>query len=288
MKIRSLVSGVSWKNPVINALVHAADPFDYVARKAAGRSYIPPYSIRIRSNGVRQDIGGEGFVRVGKQIAALLQKHAGLTPDSRVLELGCGCGRNALGLSGVLNAGNYTGMDIERVALEAAKNNQRLLGKKFQFDFLDVRNDTYNPDGEYPATEYVFPYGAQSFDVVFMISVLTHMLTDEVKNYAKEIARVLKPGGRCFATTYLLDRPMTSQFPFSAQQHSYANEAVPGIAVAYYSSFLVSTFAANGLCLTAGPLWGTVHSEGQSETGLDQDLTVFSLLGHPMQSTFTP
>jgi SAM-dependent methyltransferase len=276
MSLRSLIGGVSWKNPVINALVHAADPLDFIARKASGRSYIPPYSIRIRSNGVRQDIGGEGFVRVGKQIAALLQKHAGLTPDSRVLELGCGCGRNALGLSGILNSGNYTGMDIEKIALEAAKNNQRLQGKKFHFDFLDVRNDTYNPDGKYPATEYVFPYRSQSFDVVFMISVLTHMLTDEVTNYAKEIARILKPGGRCFATAYLLDRPMTSQFPFSAQQHSYANETVPGIAVAYQSSFLASTFADNGLRLTVGPLWGTVHPDEESETGLDQDLMVSS------------
>jgi hypothetical protein len=31
------------------------------------------------------------------------------------------------------------------------------------------------------------------------------MFTDQVDNYIREIARVLKPGGRCIATVYLLN-----------------------------------------------------------------------------------
>lgn len=267
-----LSCGVSWKNPAISALVHAADPVDYAIRKLKGRAYLPPFSIRVRSNGVRGDIGGAGFVGAAQQITGLIREYAGLAPDSKVLEIGCGCGRNAFGLSAFLNDGNYTGMDIERVALEGARRNKRLQSKGFRFDFLDVRNDAYNPKGRYPAAKYVLPYANQSFDVVFLISVFTHMLTDEVTNYARQIARVLKPGGRCFLTAYLLDRDMMKPFPYKSQQHSYENEAVPEIAVAYRSAFIASAFADNGMEFTAGPLWGTVH--GDSETGLDQDVMV--------------
>lgn len=43
------------------------------------------------------------------------------------------------------------GMDIERVALEGAEKNRMLRNKGFRFDFLDIRNDAYNPDGRYEA-----------------------------------------------------------------------------------------------------------------------------------------
>jgi len=118
-------------------------------------------------------------------------------------------------------------------------------------------NPTYNPDGRHLAMEYVLPYPDQSFDVVFLISVFTHILTDAVRNYAKQIARVLRPGGWCFLTAYLLNRDMAKQFGFRAQEHSYADESVPGITVAYNSGFLSSTFAANGTLMSCGPLWGT-------------------------------
>jgi len=272
---RGLIRGVTWKNPIVNVVVHAADPVDFMVRRMNGRVHLPPYSIRVRSNGVRQDIGGEGFVQVGLTITSLLRARAQLAPQSRILEIGCGCGRNAIALADFLDDGNYTGMDIERVALQAARKNSLLRRKRFAFDFLDIRNDAYNPDGRYLATEYVMPYADQAFDVVFLISVFTHMLTDEVRNYAMQIARVLKPGGRCFLTAYLLDRNMEKQFGFRAQEHSYADESVPGIAVAYNSAFLLSTFAANGMVVSCGPLWGTVHIS-LSQTPLDQDLIVFT------------
>jgi SAM-dependent methyltransferase len=198
-----------------------------------------------------------------------------LTPDSRTLEIGCGCGRTAFALASFLKDGNYTGMDIERVALQSAKRNRLLCEKRFAFELLDIRNDLYNPNGQYLATDYVLPYPDQSFDVVFLLSVFTHMLTDEVRNYAKEITRVLKPGGHCFFSAFLLDREMEKQFPFHLQEHSYADEAIPGIAVAYNSEFLISTFAGNRMSLSEGPLWGTVHGKLATTTEY-QDLMVFA------------
>jgi SAM-dependent methyltransferase len=270
---RRCVRGVSWKNPVVSAAIHAVNPLDSAARRIRGTSHLPPYSIRTRSVGVRRDIGGKEFVRVGNHMASLLRAHAALTPDCKVLEIGCGCGRNAFALADYLHSGNYTGMDIERVALEGARSNRLLCEKEFRFEFLDVRNDAYNPDGRFLAAEYIFPYRDRSFDVAFMVSVFTHMLTDEVRNYAGQVSRVLRPGGRCFFTAFLLDGRSAGEFPFRSQEHSYSNEAVPGIAVAYTKEFFSSTFTANGMELTAGPLWGTARGGMGTR---DQDILVFT------------
>lgn len=270
---RRCVRGVTWKNPFVSVAIHAIDPVDSIARRIGGTSHLPPYSIRARSVGIRRDIGGKEFIRVGTHMASLLRTHAGLTPDCKVLEIGCGCGRNAFALSDYLHDGNYTGMDIERVALEEAKSNRLLRGKGFKFEFLDVRNDAYNPGGRYLASEYVLPYPDRSFDVVFMVSVFTHMLTDEVRNYTRQISRVLRPGGRCFFTTFLLDGRNVKEFPFSSQEHSYSNEAVPGIAVAYTIDFLSSTFIADGMKLTSGPIWGAERGAPRIR---DQDIVVFT------------
>ena len=271
---RGLLRGVSWKNPVVNTLVHAVDPVDSLIRRINGQYYLPPYSVRARSVGIRPDIGGKEFIQVGRAIANLLKVHAALAPKSKTLEIGCGCGRNAFALADFLRDGTYTGMDIERVALEGAKKNEWLRKKRFSFDLLDVRNDAYNPEGRYAASDYVLPYPDRSFDVVFMVSVFTHMLSDEVNNYARQIARVLKPGGRCLFTAFLLEGRAQSEFPFHAQQHSYANESIPGIAVAYRLDYLASIFRANGMRITAGPLWG--ETQGTVAPTRQQDVVVFT------------
>src|SRR3954452_23014549 len=41
--------------------------------------------------------------------------------------------------------------------------------------------------------------------LVFLCSVFTHMMPNEAANYIGEIARVLKPGGRCVVTYFLLN-----------------------------------------------------------------------------------
>lgn len=226
--------------------------------------------------GVNSDIGGKNFVRGSRRIYDLLLTYASVTPDSRVLEIGCGCGRIAFALAEQLNDGNYVGMDVEKIALEGAKANLFLYKKGFKFDLLDVKNDAYNPEGKYAASEYIFPYSEKSFDVVFMISVFTHMLTDEVHNYTKEISRLLKPRGRCFLTSFLSDDRNPQFFPFRAQQHSYSNEAIPGLAVAYQSAFLVEAFGANGMQLVAGPVWGPEPLPEDEFQMRGQDIMVFA------------
>jgi SAM-dependent methyltransferase len=105
---------------------------------------------------------------------------AALTPSSKVLDIDSGFGRLAVGLIPYLDQnGSYDGLDIVPAGIDWCK----------------------------------FPFDAETFDLVTLTSVFTHMLPAEVDNYLAEIARVLKPNGRCYATYLLLtaeSRPLMS------------------------------------------------------------------------------
>jgi SAM-dependent methyltransferase len=75
----------------------------------------------------------------------------------------------------------------------------------FRFHLIDVYNDLYNREGKYKAAEYRFPFADEQFDFVVLNSVFTHMIAGEVENYLREVTRVLKIGGRCLVSFFLLN-----------------------------------------------------------------------------------
>jgi SAM-dependent methyltransferase len=122
----------------------------------------------------------------------------------------------------------------------------------------DVQNRFYHPRGKYASTEYRFPYEAESFDFVFLTSVFTHLLPAEVAHYTGEIARVLRPGGRCFITFFLLNPESIARIgtPGAAFDFRYPldgcrvlNERVPEEAVAYEETTIRPLFARHRLRL---------------------------------------
>lgn len=72
----------------------------------------------------------------------------------------------------------------------------------FNFQLADIYNKMYNPQGKYKASDYKFPYANETFDFVFLTSVFTHLLPQDMERYLSEIARVLKKNGRCFITFF--------------------------------------------------------------------------------------
>jgi SAM-dependent methyltransferase len=277
---KKLFPGVGWQHPVVNIAFRGIDPVDYLVRRFQGLNGLPPYSIRVRSNGVNRQFGGRYFRYNGQLLCRMLQQHAGLTERSSVLEIGCGCGRTAFALADVLQDGGYVGMDIERVVLESCRTNRRLAEKHFRFDFLDVQNSEYNPDGRHPASSYVFPYPDATYDVVFLVSVFTHMMSADVRAYISEIARMLRPGGTCMLTTFLMDRgPHAAEWAFLYERDEahYYNEAMPEVAVGYFLEFFQRRFAARGMLPASEPLYGSWRREpvSGSISGFPQDLLVF-------------
>ncbi len=160
-------------------------------------------------------IGSGDFVKTGKSLKDQLVDLAGLRPDQRVLDVGCGMGRVAVPLTAYLtnggsdeesHGGSYEGFDIVKPAIRWCQNKISSRYPNFQFTHIDLKNDLYNLRTNKEAKDFVFPYPDEEFDLVFLTSVFTHMVMADVENYLAQIQRVLKPGGICFATFFLINQ----------------------------------------------------------------------------------
>lgn len=130
-------------------------------------------------------------------------KRAGLKPQHRVLDVGCGIGRMALPVTKYLTTGSYEGIDIVKTGVDWCRENITPRHPNFRFQLADIWNDFYHPEGHHRARAYRFPFASRSFDFAWLTSVFTHMLPRDLENYLSEVARVLKPGGRCLITFFL-------------------------------------------------------------------------------------
>jgi SAM-dependent methyltransferase len=175
-------------------------PLDLFDRLSGRRPpLVPPRTV------LRSSRSGD-FVSVGEAYVRYLIELGGLKATDRVLDLGCGCGRIARPLTAYLShAGEYHGLDISFREIDWCRKNISSRFPAFHFDLADVYNETYNPKGRSLATQLRLPYADAAFDFLFLGSVFTHMLPLDVAHYFAEIRRVLKPGGRCLITYFLLN-----------------------------------------------------------------------------------
>jgi len=149
----------------------------------------------------------------------------GLQPGDAVLDVGCGSGRMALPLTGYLNSeGRYAGFDISEKAIAWCQEHISRPHPNFDFAVADIYNSLYNPKGKYQSLDFRFPYADESFDVVFLTSVFTHMFPPDVDHYLDEIARVLKPGGRSLCTFFLLNEESLALIAAGKGTHNFKYE----------------------------------------------------------------
>jgi SAM-dependent methyltransferase len=172
------------------------------ARIAYEPELIPPVEL-MREEGI--DVIEEWF-RWSEEWSMLLRIYGRITRSSSVLEIGCGLGRVAFPLRYLLAAsGSYDGFEICEKKVRFLQGSFQRAYPNFRFTWADIHNTYYNPNGAIAPAAYPFPYASNSFDIVFAASVFTHMLPDAVGHYFAEAARVLRPGGRCVFSFFLLD-----------------------------------------------------------------------------------
>lgn len=202
--------------------------------------------------------GGGDFVKIGNHILEELKTHSLITPASKVLDVGSGIGRMALPLTDYLTSGRYEGFDIIKSGIRWCQRNISSKFSNFQFTWIPLSNDLYKSKGG-DADQFVFPYEDAVFDLVIVISVFTHMLPKEVENYLKEIRRVLKPGGACYATFFLLNDGSSSSmsksdefyFKYAHGHYSLLNEKVKAANVAFREDYLKKLIENNRFKITA-------------------------------------
>jgi SAM-dependent methyltransferase len=149
-------------------------------------------------------VGDGDYRKVGEEFLNYFRTLGGLTPQDRVLDIGCGTGRMALPLTRFLNGGTYDGFDLAKPAVNWCRYVYSRRYPHFRFYHLDIHSDLYNDRGQERADKSEFPFPSDTFDFVFLTSVFTHMLPAAVRNYLAEIRRVMKPGGTCLATFFLI------------------------------------------------------------------------------------
>jgi SAM-dependent methyltransferase len=137
---------------------------------------------------------------------------AGLRESDDLLDVGCGTGRMAYALSYYLEPdARYEGFDVDRELIDWATGALTPKLPNFHFQHVDLYNLVYNPAGTLKAEAFAFPYESQSFDFVLLTSVFTHLMPNGVRRYVEEIRRVLRPGGRCLCTAFLIDDDSTAR-----------------------------------------------------------------------------
>lgn len=247
--------------------LYAAEPLDRLFVLLNDKRPYPPMALRRQSGPLRS------FDVVAGEFVGHLTSLAGLRPDSKVLDVGCGAGALALALRERLSTdGHYIGLDVDRGVIRWCS--KHLTDDRFEFLHHDYRNETFNPGGvaglAWPATD-------AWADVVLLKSVFTHMLPQDVSFYLEETARVLHRDGVALVTAFLYDEvddAVTARFPYGVDRYRYARPASPESAIALDARWLLAQLEMAGLrCRVFPGYWR--HSTRAPTTF--QDLLAISL-----------
>jgi SAM-dependent methyltransferase len=114
----------------------------------------------------------------------------GLSPQHYLLDMGCGSLRGGIHFIDYLTSGHYTGVDIHEGLLTAGRSELKRAGLSGKQPTLVVRNDFSVADL------------GQSYDFALAQSLFTHLPFNRIVRCVSEIGRVLRPGGRFFATFF--------------------------------------------------------------------------------------
>lgn len=103
--------------------------------------------------------------------------------EDSILDVGCGGGAIVSKLSKLSPNGKIYGIDISTVAVKNAKKKNKYLIQRNKVDIMQSSVEK-------------LPFSMNMFDKVFAIQ--THMYWSDVRRGLQELARVVKPMGRCY------------------------------------------------------------------------------------------
>jgi SAM-dependent methyltransferase len=150
----------------------------------------PPARLISRVHGTSEP---EGFEQVGRTIALDIYAAACTRLDMdrplRILDFGCGCGRVLRYMAEIAPASSIQASDIDREAIAWCEVEFRGEVGRGRLNFA--------VNGDRPPT----PFASDTFDLVYAVSVFTHLPEDLQLLWLGELRRVMRPGGTAVLTT---------------------------------------------------------------------------------------
>ncbi|MGA2435137.1 MAG: methyltransferase domain-containing protein [Bryobacteraceae bacterium] len=152
----------------------------------AGNVPLPPARLRYR---VGESANAETFIAVGESASRAIESAAEsvgrpLETCETVLDFGCGCGRTLAWLIERRPAVEFHGADVDSEAIEWCRGN-----------FPPAKFAVGAP---LPPT----PYADASFDLIYAISVFTHLGEEHHRLWLAELRRILRPSGILLITVH--------------------------------------------------------------------------------------
>jgi len=200
-------------------------------------------------------VGDGNYRAIGTEYLGHYVRIGGLRPSDNVLDIGCGIGRMAVPLTQYLDdAASYEGVDPVNEGIEWCVQNISRTYPNFRFCRVDVAHELYNPGGAVPGDQIALPFKDSLFDFVTMISVATHLPLTEISAYAREVSRLLVPGGKLFITAFLVSpedleregaRPRFAKGPYEGSWT--ADTAAPLGAIGFDTPLIPSVLEEAGL-----------------------------------------
>lgn len=195
------------------SVVKAPELGDLVKRHVLSR--IPVYGFRKYKDAIlppmRLRTGGRHFAADHDYITSAnrecdrLIRHMDLDENSEILDVGCGAGRLPIGiLNRNFQIRRYHGVDVDRDRILWCQANLSRRHPEFIFEHLDVGNARYNPTGNKIEPERL-SFVNNRYSIIYLYSVFSHMLTDDVESYLRAFRKILRPGGTLFVTAFVED-----------------------------------------------------------------------------------
>jgi SAM-dependent methyltransferase len=186
------------------------------------------------------------FLASARAEAERLCGRMGCGPATRVLEVGCGYGRLAIGLRERLPLLHYLGVDVHAASIAWCARQLTPHTPSYHFVRLDVENARYNPGGAPLDERFRLPLGDGEADLAYLYSVASHLPEPHLTVYLRELARVLAPGGCAFLTAFVEGEVP----PVSENPAGYAVSRCQGPlhVVRYRQTHFLALAEAAGLC----------------------------------------
>jgi SAM-dependent methyltransferase len=171
------------------------------ARVAVDGPPLPPRRLMVRVAGTAD---ADWFLRGGRAGYDAIVAHVPPGELRSVLDFGCGCGRVTRWWHDF--DGEVAGSDLSRRAIEWCRDNL--------------------PFGRFETNGLAPPlaFADESFDLVYALSVFTHLTAELQLAWRDELRRVLRPGGRLLVTTH--GRSYAPRLEAGEREHFEAGELV--------------------------------------------------------------